>query len=1153
MPVELGSAYGKVELDAKGVKTGSKQAQDALVGLEKSMNDTFKFTLGSLAAQGIGMLVGGLRDLYSETKTAATGFESQMAIMGTSVDPATASLETLHDAAIAVGGDLNLVGVDASQASVAMTDMFKSGMAVNDVFGDMQGYMAGTAELGGALRGSVDLQAASALDLAQAASLVNSTLDTYGLATSEASRVTDNFVKTADASKAEVTDLAAAHQNAATVMAGFGYSLEDTNTALALMSQNALKGGEAGTSLRSMLNGMLRPTEKVSAAWNELGVALYDNEGHLRRIPDIIGDMIPALQGMTEERRNELVYILAGSDGQRALNILLGQGATGWSEMEQAIAGASSAQEIAAARANTLAGAEEAMSGALETLQIQVGEQFIPMWTKMAQGVGQFATEHGPQVVAVAGKIADAVVSVMDAISGLPPELVATVEQLTALAAVAGTGYFAFVKLAPVIAALGPVLTSAVAGMQLLASGSTLAEVASLGLSAALGPIVIGLGALAVALVAVNKAIQLHKDIQEQTTTVAGLWGQKLDEIAGKSASATEAANAYLSKQAEVRDIYMDSSGAARLFIDDQTILNASADELNNTLIQSASSYEDYLAAIKEVNQAVSEQATSTNWLGAQVVDTKALIENSVFAVDELTFSAERSKDMALGSAESWEQYSYAIALSEQSAQKAAHANTLLATGQRTVTLSAEQNTALYKQLTTTLGSYNLTQTAAARAEQTLAVQMGLTTQLSTMQSDAINVLGAAYANGELTLNQYRSASEQVMLVNANSPAGYQALAEVVQGATGNYNALNGSVATLPGQMAALSDAATAAAVTAEEMSQRAKAAWETFAGNVKSGVASALDAYKSGNAEMLAEQQAALANMLLNQTNQMLALGQITKDQATGMKAAISTEFGLTVDDTQLTTDALLGMYSDWAAGGQTSADQIVSFIQNIGTESETLSAREEAATQREITAWQNAQAQTETTSAAFDERMTLMGESAETSAGVIEGGFTSMGGAAETMSGQVQGASSAASSEIEKIGTAINNLPSYKDIEIHVRQTGDKSTQFGSPQLRLYYGIQDLVEYAATHPVEVDVATKVSDGNMQLNTGRLTLSALMQGVNAPALSPTIAPASNVNNGGNYDQRKVELNMPVTALSNSVDIELLARRVVALIQQHQG
>ncbi len=1151
MAVQLGSAYGKVELDAKGVKTGVVQAQDALSGLEKSMNDTFKFTMGNLAAQGIGMLIGGMRDLYSETKTLTTGFESQMAIMGTAVDPATASLDTLHDAALAIGGDLDLVGVDASQAAVAMTDMFKSGMSVNDVFGDMQGYMAGTTELGGALRGSVDLQAASALDLAQAASLVNSTLDTYGLATSEASRVTDNFVKTADASKAEVTDLAAAHQNAAIVMASFGYSLEDTNTALALMSQQALKGSEAGTSLRSMLNNMLRPTEKVSAAWNELGVALYDNEGQLRRLPDIINDMIPALQGITEERRNELVYILAGSDGQRALNILLGQGTTGWTEMEQAIAGASSAQEIAAARINTLQGAEEALAGALDTLKVQVGEQFIPVWTEMAKGTANFAGEIGPRVVEVAGGIANALVTVMDALSGIPPEVVATVGQLTALAAVLGTGYLAFVRLAPVVAALGPVLTSAVAGMQLLASGSTLAEVASLGLSAALGPIVIGLGVLAVALVAVNKAIELHKQIEEQTIAVSEQWARKLTQIAETSASATAVVEAYTAQQAKVAGIYEQSDRAAKLLIDDQALLNARADDLNATLIQAATDYADYKAAIQQVNVAVKEQATSTNWLGVQVVDTKALIENSVFAVDALTFAIQRGEEQVDGSAKVWAQYSYAQELSAQSAQKAAHANTLLAAGQRTVSLSAEQNTALYKQLTTTLGSYNLTQTAAARAEQTLAVQMGLTTQLSTMQSDAINVLGAAYANGELTLNQYRSASEQVMLVNANSPAGYQALAEVVQGATGNYDALNGSVATLPGQMAALSDAATAAAVTAEEMSQRAKAAWETFAGNVKSGVASALDAYKSGNAEMLAEQQTALANMLLNQTNQMLALGQITKDQALGMKAAISTEFGLMTDDTQLTTDALLGMYSDWAGGGQTSANQIVSFIQNIGTESETLATREETATQREITAWQNAQTQTETTSAAFDERMTLMGGSAETATGIIEGGFTSMGGAAETMSGQVQGASDAASSEIGKIGTAIANLPAYKDIEIHVRQTGDKSTQFGSPQLRLYYGIQDLVKYAATHPVEVAVATNMGDG-MRLDTGGMLLSALTSGINAPALSPAIAPASNVSNGETYDQRVVELNMPVTALRDSVDIELLARRVVALIQQHQ-
>lgn len=1136
MAVQLGSAYGKVELDAKGVKKGTQEATEALTGLEGSMQDAFGFTMGGLATQAIGALIGGMRDLYNETKTLSSGFESQMAIMGTAVDPATASMETLHDAALKIGSDLDLVGVDASQAAVAMTDMFKSGMSVNDVFGDMQGYMAGTTALGGALRGSIDLQAASALDLAQAASLVNSTLDTYGLETSEATRVTDSFVRTADASKAEVTDLAAAHQNAAIAMSSFGYTLEDTNTALALMSQQALKGAEAGTGLRAMLNNMLRPTSAVKSAWDELGVALYDSEGHLRRLPEIIGDMLPALQGLTEERRNELVYTLAGSEGQRVLNILLSQGATGWSEMETAIAGASSAQEIAAARINTLQGAEEAAAGAIDTLKIMIGEQFIPVWTEMAKGVADFATNVGPHVVTIAGGIADALAAVLDVVGAIPPEVVATVGQMTALIAVAGGGYLAFTKLVPVIAALGPVLDTAVAGMQLYAGGASMAQVASLGWSAALGPIAIGLGAVALALVAVNKAIELHKQIEEQTTEVTNAWGKKLDEIAAKSTSAAAVVESYTASQSKVAGIYEESSWVAQQFIDKTAILNARGEDLNRVLVTSASNYEDYRAAAQQVNAAVEEQARRIDEMGETYLDYDTIAEHSVEVVDAMTFAMQRGEIGANDSAEAFDQYSQALALGEKSHTQAAVAAGQLAVAEREAAASAEQNTALYKTLTGALRGYNLGQVETARAEMQLAVQLGQTNQLAVVQNDAISLLTAAHADGTLSLDQYRLAAEQVALVNADTPEGYAQVAEVVANATNNYGMLGGAVADIPGKMAAMSDAAANAALTAEEMSQRAKTAWETFAGNVSSGVGAALEAYKAGNAEMLAEQQSALANMLLGQTDQMLAMGQITQDQAMTMKSAVAEEFGIMVDDAQVTTDALLGMYADWAAGGQTSADQIVTFIQNIGTESETLAAKEEAAIQREITAWDNAKERTGAANDRMAERMESLATQTETGTARMETGLGAAGGAAEAMAGQVAGASDQAVGAIGAITDKINAMPTYKEIEIHYKETGSVPSGGGAGNSS-GNNTDSSTNGANPHP------------NATIPGGGVGTQSAMPGFSAPtATAPTTAGAVSTTAG----QSSVQLSMPVTVINDAADVELLARRVVEMIQRRQ-
>ncbi|MBN2392176.1 MAG: phage tail tape measure protein, partial [Anaerolineae bacterium] len=746
MAIELGSAYGKVELDAQGVKRGARQAQDSLSQLDRTVQDVFKFSMGNLAAQGIGKLIGGLSDLYGETRTLTTGFESQMAIMSTAVDPAVASMETLQDAAMAVGGDISLVGIDAQQAAESMTGLFKSGKSVGDVFGDLEGYMAGTAELGGILRASVDLQAASMLDLDGATTLVNSTMSTYGLTAQDAVRITDNFVKTADASQAEVTDLAEAHQNAAIVLASFGYTLEDTNTALALLSENALKGAEAGTSLRAMVNQMLRPTKKVSDAWNELNISLYDSEGQLKRLPDIIGEMIPALQNLSEERRNELAYILAGADGQRALNILLSKGTSGWQEMEQAIAGASSAQEVAAARANTLQGAQEALEGTLDTLKIKVGDEFVPVWTRMTQGLTAFYDEHGPQIVAVAGKIADAITTVMDSLENLDPALVKSAVQLAGLATAAVGGYTTYVKLAPVVSSLGPVLTSAAEGMQFLKAGMSTAEVATLGWSAVLGPLAAVALAVAANVVAINMAAQFHKDIVEQTAEVEDAWGQKLEKIAANSTSAVDVATQYANAQADVNTVLEESNQIAVSFIDKQKVLNASSDDLNNTLSASANSYEDYVAAAEKVNAALIENSRQFNIFGRDVTPVNAVVEGLVPVMDEFTFAARRNAEAGIDSATAWEQYSQGVAEGEKTTTQAAIAAGQLAIAQaeaaeaaEAAAAQAEEQAALYDGLSKALSNTGLSQSAMTRAQGELAAQMGYTTRLANMQASAMN------------------------------------------------------------------------------------------------------------------------------------------------------------------------------------------------------------------------------------------------------------------------------------------------------------------------------------------------------------------------------------------------------------------------------
>ena len=140
-------------------KTGSLGTK--MSGLGKSiMGMGAKAAL--VAGAGIAALGAGLAVIATTSIKVAADFESQMAILGVAAGNADTSLQDLKATALAVGADTALVGVSASQAADAMTGLYKAGLDTNDIFGDMQGYLAGTAELSGAMRAAVDLQANNA-------------------------------------------------------------------------------------------------------------------------------------------------------------------------------------------------------------------------------------------------------------------------------------------------------------------------------------------------------------------------------------------------------------------------------------------------------------------------------------------------------------------------------------------------------------------------------------------------------------------------------------------------------------------------------------------------------------------------------------------------------------------------------------------------------------------------------------------------------------------------------------------------------------------------------------------------------------------------------------------------------------------------------
>jgi TP901 family phage tail tape measure protein len=385
MPIQLGSAAGKIILDASGAMSSISQVQGGMGGLR----GTFASTSAALTSVGRSLTFGVSLPLIGVGAAAAKtagDFEGQMNVLQVAARSSGTALGELREAAIAVGADTELVGISASEAADAMTNFYKAGLTTNDIFDDLNGYLDGTTSLNGALRAAVDLAAASELDLAGASDVVAIAMATFGLSAKDATRIADSFVASADASVASVPELADALANVGPTAAAFGWSLETTNTALAILSERGIRGSEAGTALKSMMTNLMRPTDDVTNTLKDLNVSLYNADGTMRDLPEIMGDLERGLAGMTEEQRNQAIQTLAGTYGMKAMNTLLADGSAGWNEMVAQIAAGATAQETAAARTKGFNAALEQLQGSAETLLIRVGTPLIENFLTPAIG-----------------------------------------------------------------------------------------------------------------------------------------------------------------------------------------------------------------------------------------------------------------------------------------------------------------------------------------------------------------------------------------------------------------------------------------------------------------------------------------------------------------------------------------------------------------------------------------------------------------------------------------------------------------------------------------------------------------------------------------------------------------------------------------------
>ena len=237
----------------------------------------------------------------------------------------------------------------------------------------------------------LNLAAAGGIDLASASDMVTDAMSALGMGVDEAGTVVDQMAKTASTTNTSVAQLGEGiltiGATAKTVKGGTA----ELNTALGILANNGIKGAEGGTHLRNVILSLQNPTDKAAACMEQLGLDVYDSEGNMRSLNDILGDLNTSMDGMTAAEKSNIIGQIFNKTDLSSVNALLANTGDTWDDLQQSIIDSGgAAQQMADTQLDNLQGQITILKSALEGLAISFGELLMPAIKMIVGWVQQF-------------------------------------------------------------------------------------------------------------------------------------------------------------------------------------------------------------------------------------------------------------------------------------------------------------------------------------------------------------------------------------------------------------------------------------------------------------------------------------------------------------------------------------------------------------------------------------------------------------------------------------------------------------------------------------------------------------------------------------------------------------------------------------------
>lgn len=320
--------------------------------------------------------------------------------MGLSFKEGTNSTETAMNILAAKAKQMGATtAFTAAEAGEAMEYMAMAGWKSENMLEGIEGIM--------------NLASASGEELGSVSDIVTDALTAFGLKAGNAGHFSDVLAQASSNANTNVSMMGSTFQKVAPVAGALGYSVEDMSLGIGLMANASIKAEVAGTSLKTALANMAKPTKQQATYMNKYGISLTQADGTMKSFGEVVENLRSSLGGLGEQEQIAAATAIFGKESFAGMLAIVNASEQDFNKLTDAVYNCDgAAKRMADIKLDNLNGSITLAKSAFDALQVELGEMLLPMltegikrFTKITEVVTTFVREN-PEAVKTIAKVA---------------------------------------------------------------------------------------------------------------------------------------------------------------------------------------------------------------------------------------------------------------------------------------------------------------------------------------------------------------------------------------------------------------------------------------------------------------------------------------------------------------------------------------------------------------------------------------------------------------------------------------------------------------------------------------------------------------------------------------------------------------------------